>query len=356
MKTMLRAFALLLILCLTAVPALAAGEVSFEGTVASDASVRVAAPIGGTVDTVNLIAGQRVTEGDAVLSLAGTKVYAAQSGTVTGVFAAAGDDLDAVATRYGAALYIEPEYGFTVSATTDKAYDSAATRLVHIGETVYLTGSASSKLRGSGVVTAVNGTSYTVEIRKGEFQLSESVRVYREETLASTSRLGTGSVARVNPVAVTATGSVLKMCVKNGEAVRTGDVLFETLDGTWDGLYAAGTDVAVPTSGIVESVSASAGDAVRKGDTLAVIHPDGSLYVSFSVPETDLGSVREGDAVELEFVWKDDETARVPATITWISHMSDASTGETAYEARAAFTPDADTRLGMNVIVYLTQS
>ena len=345
MKTMLRAFALLLILCLTAVPTLAAGEVSFEGTVASDASVRVAAPIGGTVDTVNLIAGQRVTEGDAVLSLAGTKVYAAQSGTVTGVFAAAGDDLDAVATRYGAALYIEPEYGFTVSATTDKAYDSAATRLVHIGETVYLTGSASSKLRGSGVVT-----------REGEFQLSESVRVYREETLASTSRLGTGSVARVDPVAVTATGSVLKMYVKNGDAVRAGDVLFETLDGTWDGLYAAGTDVAVPTSGIVESVSASAGDAVRKGDTLAVIHPDGSLYVSFSVPETDLGSVREGDAVELEFVWKDDETARVPATITWISHMSDASTDETAYEARAAFTPDADTRLGMNVIVYLTQS
>ena len=55
-------------------------------------------------------------------------------------------------------------------------------------------------------------------------------------------------------------------------------------------------------------------------------------------------------------MWKDDETARVPATITWLSHMSDASTGETAYEARAAFTPDADTRLGMNVIVYLTQS
>lgn len=77
MKTMLRAFALLLILCLTAVPALAAGEISFESTVASDASVRVAAPIGGTVDTVNLIAGQRVTEDDAVLSLAGTKVYAA---------------------------------------------------------------------------------------------------------------------------------------------------------------------------------------------------------------------------------------------------------------------------------------
>ena len=220
MKTMLRASALLLILCLTAVPALAAGEVSFEGTVASDASVRVAAPIGGTVDTVNLIAGQRVTEDDAVLSLAGTKVYAAQSGTVTGVFAAAGDDLDAVATRYGAALYIEPEYGFTVSATTDKAYDSAATRLVHIGETVYLTGSATSKLRGSGVVTAVNGTSYTVEIREGEFQLNESVRVYREDTLASTCRLGTGSVARVDPVAVTATGSVLKMYVKNGDAVR----------------------------------------------------------------------------------------------------------------------------------------
>ena len=160
----------------------------------------------------------------------------------------------------------------------------------------------------------------------------------------------------MDPVAVTATGSVLKMYVKNGDAVRAGDVLFETLDGTWDGLYAAGTDVAVPTSGIVESVSVSAGDAVRKGDTLAVIHPDGSLYVSFSVPETDLGSVREGDAAELEFVWKDDETARVPATITWLSHMSDASTGETAYEARAAFTPDADPRLGMNVIVYLTQS
>ncbi len=356
MKTMLRALALSLILCLTAVPALAAGEVSFEGTVASDTSVRVTSPIGGTVDEVNLLAGQRVTEGDVLLSLAGTKVYAAQSGTVTGVFAAAGDDLDTVASRYGAALYIEPEYGFTVSATTDKAYDSAAARLVHIGETVYLTGTASSKLRGNGVVTAVNGTSYTIEIHEGEFELSESVRVYREETVASTSRLGAGSVARVNPVAVTATGSVLKMYVKNGDAVQAGDVLFETLDGTWDGLYAAGTDVTATVSGIVESVSASAGSSVKKGDTLAVIHPYGSLYVSFSVPETDLGSVKEGDAVELEFVWKDDETARVPATITWLSYMSDASSGETAYEARAAFTPDADTRLGMNVIVYLTQS
>lgn len=355
MKTMLRAFALLLILCLTAVPALAAGEVSFEGVVASDASVRVTAPIGGSVADVSLIAGQRVTEGDVLLSLAGEKVYASQSGTVTGVFAAAGDDLDSIASRYGAALYIEPEYGFTVSATTDKAYDSAETRLVHIGETVYLSSAASTKLRGNGVVTAVNGTSYTVEIREGDFQLSESVRVYREESLASTSRLGTGSVARVNPVAVTATGSVLKMCVKNGDSVSAGDVLFETLDGTWDGLYAAGTDVAAAVSGIVESVSVSAGDTVKKGDTLAVIHPDGSLYVSFSVPETDLGSVKEGDSVELEFVWKDDETARIPATITWLSHISDSASGDTAYEARAAFTPDADTRLGMNVIVYLTQ-
>lgn len=356
MKTMLRAFALLLILCLTAAPALAAGEVSFEGTVASDASVRVTAPIGGTVSTVELIAGQRVTEGDTLITLEGTRVYATQSGTITGVFASAGDDLDTVASRYGAALYIEPEYGFTISATTDKAYDSAATRLVHIGETVYLSSASTAKLRGNGIVTAVSGTSYTVEIREGDFQLSESVRIYREESLASTSRLGNGSVARVDPVAVTGTGSVLKMHVKNGDTVQAGDVLFETLTGTWDGLYATGTDIAATASGIVESVSASAGDTVQKGDALAVIHPDGSLYVSFAVPETDLGSVQEGDAVELEFVWKDDETARVPATITWLSHIADTTSGETTYEARAAFTPDADTRLGMNVIVYLTQS
>ena len=98
-------------------------------------------------------------------------------------------------------------------------------------------------------------------------------------------------------------------------------------------------------------------DAARYTSEL-VPADDGSDNVWLTITDEVLNEMgcTVGDAVELEFVWKDDETARVPATITWISHMSDASTGETAYEARAAFTPDADTRLGMNVIVYLTQS
>ena len=277
-------------------------------------------------------------------------VYATESGTVRGIFGKSGDSISVVSGRYGAVLYVEPDYVYTLSANTSNAYNLDENKFVHTGEIIYLTCTSNTYTKGVGVITSVNGSDYTVEVTEGAFGIGDTVNIFREENRYAKTRIGRGTVSRVNPTPYTGSGSVSKVLVQEGQHVEAGDVLFETLSGTFDGYYYTGNSVVSSVSGIVESVNAANGASVNKGDSVMNIYPDGCMYVEFTINEMDLGGIQEGDTVEIEFLWNEGEAQRVKGEVTFISLISNSGTSD--YTARASFEAAENIRIGMTAVVY----
>ncbi len=333
----------------------AGAEMIFDGYVTGGETISVLAPFGGIVDDVAIQAGDRVTMGDVIATIQTTKVYASVDGTISGVFGREGDQTDGITERYGAVLYIEPVNKYTITASTEKAYDRSENKFIHIGEKVYLKCTADGTHQGTGIVTGVlEEGKYTIEVNAGEFMLQETVNIFRKSDYASSSRVGRGTVAAATPVAVKGSGSILKLHVKNGDSVERGQLLFETVDGALDGLYSPGAQIVATASGIVASMDAGAGEAVSKGGKIATIYPDDALQVEIPVAESDLGSIYVGMPVTIEFSWDLELQTRFDGIVTRISYLNTAAEGsaEPSYVAYVAFTPDAHVRLGMTVLVY----
>lgn len=340
----------LLLAMLMLCSAACAETISLNGTVTVKKTAEVYAPIGGTVQSVDVEVGQSVKADDVLATLKTNKVYATEAGTVTGLFGQPGDSADTITARYGAVMYIEGKKTFTLSATTDNAYNATANKLVHVGETVYLTSRSDSAHKGEGVITAVNGTGYTVEIASGTFEPGESCDVFRAKARNTSSRIGRGSVARVNPVAVTGTGSIVSYAVKDGAKVTRGQLLFETLDGTFDGLYMSGSSIKAGVDGVVGQLNVAQGNPVQKNAVAAVIYPAGSMQIEATVNESDLSFVHVGDAVTVELNWNQDDDQLLNGTIAMISAVANQG-AEATYTVYVDFTPDANTRYGMSAVV-----
>ncbi len=337
-------FALLL-----AAGAAGAETLSLNGTVEAGGTVPVYAPIGGTVERVEMESGMHVAAGDTLFSYRTEKIYASEDGTVSGVFAAAGDDAETVTAKYGADLYIEGTTRYTISGSTSKAYSSAETTFVHTGETVYILCRTDAKRYGTGVITAVDGNSYTVLVTEGNFVTGDSVSIFRDAAHTDKLRLGRGSIARANPTAVNGTGAVVRVAVKDGDSVRRGDLLMETLSGTFDAYEMTGTSVSAEEEGVIVSVSAEAGTAVSKGDVVAKFAPLSSMRVEAKVSADDRNALNAGDRVMIEL--ETDGNKTYEGTVRYITEIPEEGEEETTYIAVIDFTPDKDIFFGMSVVV-----
>ena len=330
-----------------------ADAISFDGTVTPASTVEVYAPLGGMVERVNVKAGQTVTADDEILSLRTTKVYAAENGTVSVVYGQPGEAAADINARYGAVMYVESTVKYTVSASLSNAYDSIETTFVTPGQTVYLVGRNNTAHRGEGKVTILDGSSYTVEVTSGEFVVGESVNVYMQETCRDNQRMGRGNVARMAPAAVTVeTGTIVNIPVKAGSRVRRGDLLLETLEGT---ARTASSSISAGVDGVVASVSAAQGTAVAQDAVVAVIYPADAMQIEGLVSESDLSSVRVGSPVSISLVWNEDSEVTYPGVISGISALADETAEETSYMVSVAFTPDENTRYGMNALVTVVE-
>ena len=351
---------LALLCCLT--PCAALADVSFDGSVVSGGATSVRAPFGGVVTSVSVQAGDRVEAGDAVAEVETTKVYAPEAGTVTGLFVQPGDNAETVAARYGAALYIAPTNKYSIAADIEKAYNDSANKYVNIGETVYIACTSDSDHTAVGVIVAAEGTTYTVETTSGELMMEETVNIYRSSERNSSSRIGRGTVSRTSEVAVSATGSVVALHVSDGDTVERGQLLFETVSGDLDGLYATGSAITSTVSGVVASVNASAGATLNKGDTVLSVYPDDSLEIEIGVEEYDLGSIDVGDEVNIRFNWDENGDHDAQGSVRAISFLPETAeagaeaSSDAIYNAYVAFTPDESTRLGMTVIVTVPEA
>ncbi len=331
-----------------------ASAISFSGTVAASDTVEIYAPIGGTVESVEVSAGQKVQTGDVLATLETTKVYATEDGVITGIFGEPGDNAETIAERYGAVMYIEGETVYTIAASTDEAYNTTANKFVHVGEEVYLYCYSHGTHTGTGVITSIEGTDYNVNVLSGDFLLGETISIFRGESTASADRIGRGEINRKNPTAVAGSGSIVSIAVQNGDTVKKGDLLFETLDGSFDGLYMSGTQIAADVAGTIAQLNLNQGSKTEKNSVAAVIYPEGRMRVEAQVSEYNLSEIAVGDKVNVELIWNQDAEVNYEGTVSMISAVATESNGESEdvnYTVYVDFTPDTNTRYGMSAVV-----
>lgn len=363
MKTIRRITSLMTAVLLLLSPLLqtARAETAFAGKVISQEIVAVQAPFGGSVEHVYLRVGDEVKSGEAVATIATTPVYATVEGTVGGIFAQEGDSGEHVVSRYGAVMYIEPTNRFIVSASTEKAYNSSKTRLVHIGEKVYLSCTQDGSHKGTAIVTEVKEadesgtTTYKLEVTGGDFYIGETVGIFRSNGYEASTRIGRGIVAQNAAVGISANGSLLKMHVKPGDSVERGELLFETVEGVLDGLFAVDNTILSNVQGVVASVGAQVGSSTSKGANLITVYPEGAFEIEIEVSEYDLNEIHEGDPVAIEFDWDTDGLKNYRGEVVSISKVNKNAEagGEALYSAYIRFVPDDEVRLGMSVLVHV---
>ena len=358
MKSTRKHLALFAALALLLSPAALADSITVTGTVAASATHEVYAPIGGKVLTVTGDVGDKVSADTVLVALSTTKVYAEEDGTVTGVFGQPGDSAETVSSLYGSVVSIEGESVYSIAASTTNAYNTTATKFVHVGENVYLSCYSDGSHTGTGIITAIEGTDYTVRVTSGEFLVGETVNVYRGDSATSTKRIGRGTLNRTSPTAVTGSGSIVSIAVSAGDTVHRGDLLFETLDGSFDGLYMSGSAITAGIDGTLSQLNAQQGGTIQKDEVVAVLYPEGAMRIEASVEEANLASIHVGDPVSIELIWNQDEEVTYPGTVSGISAIADSSEaqgGETesavTYTVYIDFTPDKNTRYGMSAVV-----
>ena len=298
MKTKLRLLLCLLLMAMTL--AAQAEGIEIDGTIKAGRTLTITAPYTGTVGDFTAAAGDMCTAGDALFPLSVTTVYAETDGTVTGLFAQAGDQAATVIDRFGALGYVERDELFSAACTTTGADSDTENKIVHPGETVYLKSTQNSERRGEGRVTSVSGSSYTVEVTdEGNLRLNESFKVYRSKGYDSDSCIGSGRTSRIDPVAVTAEGYVLAVHVSDGQRVSRGDALFSIVPDQLDGMAGGDAAATMPQDGVLLSVSAVSGTQAAKDSVLATYCPAGEMQLVCPVDEMDLAGIVVGERVKV---------------------------------------------------------
>lgn len=344
MKAKLITFAALLTV-LSLACACALGATANASIVAPD-TAKITAPFSGTLLPFDLTAGDAVSAGDTLFALDTVPVYAAQSGTVAAVFAAEGDDAAGAAAHYGALAVIEPEHPLYIAADTDDAHENDDNKYIHAGETVYL---KRNDEKGTGLVTKVDGKYYTVEILTGDFDLDDTVRCYRESAMPYDSEIGRGKVKRYPDAGVQAAGRVTAVHVQPGDKVKTGDLLFETVDAL--AAVNASPVISAPISGAVTALYAASGAQVYRGQLLCEIADLTKLELSAEIDEIDLAAIRVDDVLTYTLDAYADKT--FTGTVTEIRPIGAPRQNATYFDVRLT-PPEGVTLLpGMNATVTL---
>ena len=320
-----------------------------SGTVAAVSFADVTAPFSGTLLSFDLEKGDRVSAGDVLFPFQTRILRAPADGRVTAVFGTEGADAAGVITRYGALASLEIEGNRQISASTSGAYNKSKNRELHVGETLYFQSNTGDKEKGHGMVTAVAGENYTVEIQDGDFDTRENLNLFRSDDYAAADKVGTGTVVRRDPVQITGSGRITKVFVREGDSVSADDPLFEVI--TADADPGAGSAVLSPGDGVVASVAVVPGQQVWKGALLARIYLTARIEVIAEVDEMDLGRIQVGSVCPI--LLDLDEKTVLQGRVTEIGALGETRQNAAWFRVHLALEDASSLPLGASASVYL---
>jgi len=342
MKTKIIAFSALL-LALTLSCACALGATANAAIVAPE-TWKITAPFAGTLQPFDMQAGDRVAAGDVLFAMDTVPVYAAADGVAAAVFAEAGDDASGVMARYGALAVIEPEKPLYVAASTAQAYDDEENRYIHAGETLYL---KCGSEKGTGRVTSVSGSEYIVEILSGDYDLNDTIRCYRDDSYDNDTETGRGRATRYADTVVSAQGRIVAVHVQAGDAVKTGDLLFEVVDA--QAAVNAALEMTAPTDGAITLINTLSGAQVYRGQLLCEIADLTALELSAQVDEMDLSAVQVGSVLSYTLDAYPGEA--FSGTVTQIRPIGAARQNAAYFDVRITLPTGKNLLPGMNATV-----
>jgi len=298
----------ILALLMICVPAMA--EV-FTGTTVARSTMNITAQAGGIIDELYVQPGSVVKEGEVIARLRTTKVFATQNGTVAHIQATEGKDAD------GTVLEIAPISRYTIHCTSDSAYDSISSNLVHCGETLYMKCTTNGTHQGSGKVYSIDGSTYMVEATGGEFYVGETVYLYRDAEYAYKQLVGKGTVVSSTTEAYESDGRITAIHVSEGEYVEKGELLYEVIDGE-------STEIVAPADGIITVCNVNCGAVVEDAQIIANLVSFDEICVAVQVEEDQIGQISVGDSAALTCFWYEGERL-IPGTV--IETSNDAQDG-----------------------------
>lgn len=301
-----KSLSLLAALALAVSPALAE---TYAGTTVASRTTALVSASGGVLESLSLLPGQSVAAGETVGSTRAEKVFAAWDGTVALCCADAGDAVD------GTVLEISPTSRYTVYCTVDGAYGDPETELVHTGEQLYLRCTANGTHKAVGVVTSIDGAEYQVEVIGGELYVGEVVNLYRDADFSAAQRVGVGTAVGAEPIEYSASGTLIELCVQEGEIIERGELLF-----TW--AQADSTQIVSPAGGVVASVLVAPGDVLKIGQTVAELVQAEDVRIQVQLSAADAARIQLGDAATYIRADDPDETPR-SAIVEGVSAIAD---------------------------------
>lgn len=320
-----------------------------NGAVSSVEFIDIVAPYSGTLASFDLEAGDAVTRGDELFSMLTSCITASEEAYVTCVFASAGDRAEDILARYGALVSMEPVQQRRIVASTSSAYNKDENHTLHVGEILYFRSTGSDREEGEGRVISVSGENYVVDILSGDFELDETLTLYRDDDYESRDNVGKGSVIRRDPLSAVGSGVVATVEVEAGAKVQPGDTLV-TLMGA-DADPSASPVVGAPADGVVATVAVSAGQQVWKGQLLARLYLTDAREIVAQVDEVYLGALKPGDTLPVTL--DADEDTILECTVTEISSLGSTAQNAAYYTVRLALNNAENVRLGQSARVYL---
>ena len=325
---------------------------SMTGKVVAGECISLTAQYGGRLLDYTVRTGDIIQSGQTVFSIETTKVYAPCDGIIGGVRVQPGDEASFMLQQYGALMYLEPDSLLKIDTNTSAANDD--NKWIHVGETVYLRSVSANGRTGAGYVTRVDGKSFSVEITDGNLRVAEQTSVYRTNSYAYDSRIGTGKTVRINPVAITGEGSVLTVLVTEGQEVKRGDVLAELVEGVLTGYTVNDEENEIYSAAILCDIAVRPGQQVSAGQVLATLHPLDRLQVEADLNELDLERIQVGDAVQVELLGLK-ASAPLDGAVIAISALSHTETSDAEYKLYVTFPVNDAIREGMSVTVSLKE-
>lgn len=282
----------------------------YGGKTVGGSTVALRASSGGILEHFALLEGDMAEEDQTIGNVSVNRVFADYDGIVS-------LKESSIASLYtGVVASVTPQRKYTVMATSDKGYNNADVRFVHMGEPLYIRCTTDGSHLARGIISSINAAEFDVEVTGGDLFVGETVYLYRNRDYSIPSRVGMGTVVEAQPVEYSISSSYIQnLYVTDGQKVERGQLLFTWTDGQT-------TDIISSVCGIVQTVQVAAGDQVSKDQILAWIVPENEVLVQIYVPESDLPLLTSSAKTTVTFA-SDPESEPRAGNITDISHTDE---------------------------------